>query len=128
MVAERLCTAGGLRVLVCGGRRYRDWRRVREVLRTIHDAMPIEMIIHGCAAGADALAERWAHLAGVPQAGFAAEWELHGKAAGPLRNQRMLDEGKPDLVVAFPGGAGTADLVRRAEAAGIEIRRVAGHA
>lgn len=46
----------------------------------------------------------------------------NGKAAGPIRNQRMLDEGKPDLVVAFPGGRGTADMVRRAKAAGVPVR------
>jgi len=44
---------------------------------------------------------------GFPQG----EWDELGKKAGPLRNQRMLDEGKPDLVVAFPGGGGTKDMV-----------------
>jgi hypothetical protein len=44
--------------------------------------------------------------------------------AGPLRNQRMLDEGKPDLVVAFPGGGGTKDLVRRAVKAGVSVHEV----
>ena len=47
-----------------------------------------------------------------------------GKKAGPLRNQRMLDEGKPDLVVAFPGGGGTKDTVRRAVQAGVIIHDV----
>src|SRR5262249_16770583 len=51
---------------------------------------------------------------GLPQG----EWDELGKKAGPLRNQRMLDEGKPDLVVAFPGGGGTKDMVRRAVQAG----------
>lgn len=43
---------------------------------------------------------------------------------GPLRNQRMLEEGKPDLVVAFPGGGGTKDMVRRAAKAGVPIHEV----
>jgi hypothetical protein len=47
-----------------------------------------------------------------------------GKTAGPLRNQRMLDEGKPDLVVAFPGGGGTKDIVRRAVKAGLALHEV----
>jgi len=52
------------------------------------------------------------------------EWDELGKKAGPLRNQRMLDEGKPDLVVAFPGGGGTKDMVRRAVKAGVAIHEV----
>ncbi len=52
---------------------------------------------------------------------FHAEWMKYGKAAGPIRNARMLAEGKPDLVVAFPGGRGTADMLRRVREAGIEV-------
>jgi len=54
-----------------------------------------------------------------------ADWETHGRAAGPIRNEKMLTW-KPDLVVAFPGGVGTADLVRRAEAAGVPVQRFLG--
>lgn len=58
---------------------------------------------------------------GISAEGFPADWRKYGKSAGPLRNQQMIDEGKPDLVVAFPGGTGTADMVRRAKAAGIRV-------
>jgi hypothetical protein len=51
-----------------------------------------------------------------------ADWEKLGRSAGPIRNQAMLDEGRPDLVVAFPGHHGTADMVRRARAAGVMRR------
>ncbi|MEM9912925.1 MAG: hypothetical protein AAF922_19365 [Pseudomonadota bacterium] len=44
-----------------------------------------------------------------------------GRAAGPIRNKEMLDEGCPDLVVAFPGGRGTANMVKQAQAAGVEV-------
>ena len=46
------------------------------------------------------------------------------RGAGPERNARMLAEGRPDLVVAFPGGTGTADMVRRAKAAGVRVVEV----
>ncbi len=52
----------------------------------------------------------------------AAKWETYGKAAGPIRNREMLLN-LPALVVAFPGGKGTADMVRQAERAGIPVRR-----
>lgn len=109
------------RVLVCGGRDYADWTKVQEVLNDMHAVYGISQVIHGAATGADSLADRWARQVSVEQTAFTADWLAHGKAAGPLRNQRMLDEGKPDLVIAFPGRRGTADMVRRARAAGVEV-------
>jgi hypothetical protein len=82
-------------------------------------------IIHGGAAGADWCAGAVAELRDIPQSVFKADWKAHGRAAGPIRNQQMLDQGKPDLVLAFPGGRGTADMVRRAKAAGVEVREIA---
>lgn len=52
---------------------------------------------------------------------FRADWEQCGRQAGPLRNARMLAEGRPDAVIAFPGGKGTADMVRKARAAGLPV-------
>lgn len=114
----------GIRVLVCGGRNYADWRRVSDVMRSIHDATPIDIIIHGCAGGADTLAGLWALSANVRMRGFHADWETHGRAAGPIRNQKMLTVGTPHLVVAFPGGRGTADMVQKARRANIEVREI----
>lgn len=109
-----------MRVLVCGGRDYDDAARVAAELRKVNPSI----IIEGGATGADYCAAHWAAKAGVLVETFAADWKTHGRAAGPIRNQRMIDEGKPDLVIAFPGGRGTADMVRRARKAGIEVRQV----
>lgn len=112
-----------MRVLVCGGRDYQDRDAVWAVLDSIHEATPIEMIYEGGARGADALAAQWAHARDVPRKTISARWDVHGKAAGPIRNQEMIGY-KPDLVLAFPGGRGTADMVQRAEAAGIQVRKI----
>lgn len=111
----------GLRVLVCGGRDYRDARRLRDIMDALHAKRPIALLIHGDALGADLLAEAWADARGVALRAYPAEWKKHGKGAGPIRNRQMLTEGRPDLVVAFPGGRGTADMVRQAEAAGVKV-------
>ena len=112
----------GKRVLVCGGRNYTDRQRVRGVLDFVeHLGDAPLVIIHGGAGGADRYAGGWATLRLRECIVYQADWKTHGKAAGPLRNQRMLVEGKPDLVVVFEGGRGTADMVRRAKAAGVEI-------
>jgi len=109
-----------VRVLVCGGRDYNDRETVGRVLSNLNPSLVIE----GGATGADRLARLWAARTTTDVDTYEADWRTHGKAAGPIRNQRMLDEGKPDLVVAFPGGRGTADMIRRAEAAGMPVQRV----
>lgn len=113
-------------VLVCGGRGYGNRALLYDVLDVAHAANPIVGIVHGGAAGADALAGAWARDNGCPEREYLADWDALGRAAGPLRNQKMLDETKPDLVIAFPGGAGTADMVRRAKAAKVPVVMVRG--
>jgi hypothetical protein len=81
-------------------------------------------IIHGKAKGADSIADEWAAVNWLSVEEYEADWATHGKAAGPIRNQQMLDEGKPDMVVAFSGRTGTADMVRRARKAGISVVEV----
>ena len=117
-----------MKVLVCGGRNFADSDLVLETLDKIQAETPIDTVIHGGARGADSEAEYWAGLRQVDSHIYRPKWSAEGLRAGPLRNARMLDDGKPDLVVAFPGGRGTsdgtADMVRRARAAGIEVIEV----
>ncbi len=110
-----------MRVLVCGGRTYQDRARVYAVLDKLHGEAGITYLCEGGARGADQLAREWAYKEGLPQDTFEADWENQGSFAGPARNKRMLEEGKPDLVIAFPGGRGTADMVRKARRAGVEV-------
>jgi predicted Rossmann-fold nucleotide-binding protein len=110
-----------MRVLVCGGRDFSDAAAVRRALQAVHDKYLIGLIIEGGALGADRLARQWAIDNGVPYCTYAADWKKHGKAAGPMRNERMIAEGEPDAVVAFPGGRGTADMIGKARAAGLRV-------
>lgn len=121
-----------MRVLVCGGRDYSDDEFLNRKLWRLHRDHPITAIIEGGANGADRFARWWANAAGVKCITVPAGWNKHGKAAGPIRNQRMIDEFRPDLIVAFPGGRGTADMVRRAESAKVRViradpRELSGH-
>lgn len=106
-------------VLVCGGRHYDDRVRLHTIMNALHHVRSIDLVIHGGASGADILAGAWAMDHGVVSKAFPARWALHGRAAGPMRNKQMLVEGKPDLVLAFPGGTGTADMVRQAVEHGV---------
>lgn len=113
-----------MRVLVCGGRDYRKFGFLTETLDRLNREHAITAIIVGGAPGADAFAEAWGDFWNKEVVVFPPDWAAQGRAAGPLRNARMIAEGKPDLVVAFPGGAGTADCVRKARAAGIKVVEV----
>jgi hypothetical protein len=114
-----------VRVLVCGGRDYNERDYIWNMLTTLDSQRGrFDVVIHGCATGADSEGMIWAQGNGRKHAPFRADWHTLGKRAGRVRNQRMIDEGKPDLVIAFPGGKGTADMVRRARFAGIEVIEV----
>jgi len=107
------------RILVCGGREFREIDYLNVTLDVLRPTMAV--LIHGCAPGADTLADLWAERNKVIVIRFPADWKRYGRGAGPKRNAEMIKDGKPDLVVAFPGGSGTADLKRRARLAGIPI-------
>lgn len=114
MTASKLLT-----VLVCGGRDYADRQRVFGVLD--FNRAKIAMVVHGAAKGADTFAGMWAAENDVPCLRVPAKWAVHGKKAGAIRNVLMLKLGKPDLVVAFPGGKGTAMMIAMAEKAGVRV-------
>ncbi len=106
-----------MKMLVCGGRDYFDAERIDLVL----DILGPSHVIHGDAKGADALAANWAERRGVSHECFKADWHLHGDSAGHKRNLLMLVAGKPQLVVAFPGGAGTGNMIGQAMQRGVPV-------
>ena len=118
-----------MKILVCGGRNYLDYLTLQKTLDNLVNGVDPDLvtIIQGGAKGADYLAKVYAYCwgwGGLNCKEYPADWKKYGKAAGAIRNQQMLDEGKPDLVVAFPGGVGTADMVERAKKGGIEVVEV----
>lgn len=110
-----------MRVCVCGGRDYQDGKAIFAALNDFSRDHDITEIIQGGAKGADSWAKVFAELSLIPCRTFEANWKRDGRMAGPIRNERMLVEGKPDVVIAFPGGRGTADCVRRARDFGIRV-------
>ena len=109
-----------MKVLVTGGRNYSDELRVYQEL----DEILPDLVIHGGASGADLLAKAWSDERGVPDACYSAKWTALGRSAGPRRNDWMLRLSEPDLVLAFPGGRGTADCLQKATYFGIAIKVV----
>jgi hypothetical protein len=118
-----------LRVLICGSRDWTDKRRIGRYLDALLTTECLEpanlVVIHGGCKGADHHAGMEAKGRGCQVLEFPANWKKHGLSAGPKRNQQMLDEGKPDRVVAFhpslTTSKGTKDMVSRAMFHGLPI-------
>lgn len=109
-----------MRVLICGSREWTDRDAIKkEVLR-----LKPSVIIEGGARGADTLAREVGVELGILVRTFLADWKTYGRAAGPIRNTRMLVEGKPDLVLAFhkylAESKGTQNMVKQAKKAGVK--------
>ena len=110
-----------MRLLVAGGRDWTDTEAVHKALDFLHRHEGIDVVIEGDAQGVDRIAGYWARKHSVEDLKFRADWATLGRAAGPIRNQQMIEQGQPDAALLFPGGKGTADMRRRLKAAGITI-------
>lgn len=109
-----------MRVLVCGSRHFNDYPLLERTLDEVH----ITELIEGEARGADTLSRQYAERHSIPVRKFPADWNKHGKAAGPIRNTQMLVEGQPELVIAFmfKDSRGTKNMVEQAEKAGVKVK------
>lgn len=115
-----------MRVIVCGGRNFRSPAQVWRELDALHAEHGFTALMQGGATGVDRFAKEWAGTKPEIQRYVCkADWDRYGPTAGPLRNARML-KWEPDMVIAFAGGAGTSDMVRKAEHAGVRVHRVHG--
>jgi hypothetical protein len=110
-----------MRIVVTGGRDYADSEFIDVALTELHIRSGIEELAHGAASGADYLCGLWARENAVPVKPYPANWGRYGNSAGPIRNGFMLDDFKPDAVVAFPGGRGTRGCMRAAEARSVPV-------
>lgn len=134
-----------MRLLVCGDRRWGKAERDEKgdviydtinkakmergfldtVLDKINESPGITVLIEGEAPGADTFARQWAERKGIKVEKFPADWDKHGKAAGPMRNDQMLYEGNPDAVVAFHRSffesRGTLDMVKKSIKRGLMV-------
>ena len=109
------------RVLICGGRDFDDIDMMQDVLW--NHVYPGDTLIHGDCRGADKLSEKLAQPDTKIER-YPADWTKWGRDAGFMRNVQMLEVGKPDIVVALPGGKGTAMMVRLAKKAGIKVTEI----
>lgn len=109
------------RILICGGRNFDNYTLLSKVMRKIRNKHPTVELVHGAAKGADTLAQKYADEHDIITKIYPADWEKYGKKAGPIRNAAMLFDSQPDAVIAFPGGNGTAHMIKTAQDAGFTV-------
>lgn len=118
-----------MRVIVCGSRNWGEYPDQREkiyaALDAIHAETPITFLWHGNAKGVDTVAGTWGEIKQtICVCPVPAEWSKYGDRAGPIRNKNMLGQGI-DLVIAFPGGKGTTNMIAQAKRAGVPVKQIA---
>jgi predicted polyphosphate/ATP-dependent NAD kinase len=109
-----------MKVIVTGGRTYDNASKIKEVLDNLNPTL----IVQGGATGADALAKIYAEQNSIPFKTYQADWEKHGRSAGPIRNNIMVLENQDATVVAFPGGSGTRSCINLAKRFNLSIIEV----
>lgn len=113
------------KILICGAREWINFDKIKKVLLEYPQSRET-IIIHGDWKGADKIAGYLAKQLNMTVEAYPANWDKYGKAAGPIRNQQMLDEGKPEMCYAFheciEKSRGTKDMVSRCEKAGIPYK------
>jgi hypothetical protein len=114
-----------MKVLCCGDRDWTSWRVIEETLQGLG---PNTIIVHGDARGADKMSGYVAKRLGFQVKAYPADWDKHGKAAGPIRNRLMFDSEQPELVIAFHNdlnsSKGTKDMVKYARSMGCPVNVV----
>lgn len=111
-------------ICITGGRDFEDVDFIVTRLLRLHEMYTFTELITGMARGVDRVGYEFGIELGLKIHKYPitkSDWEQYGNSAGPRRNAEMLVQGKPDLVVAFPGGRGTADMIRRSMGAGVPV-------
>lgn len=114
-----------MKLIIAGGRDYVLEGQVSDFdqfMQAIVDQLgAVTEVVSGGAKGADSVGMDWAGRKGIPVRVFAPDWDAYGRAAGPIRNRQMAEYA--DALVCFPGGKGTASMIREAEKVGLRIFR-----
>lgn len=115
----------GKRILICGGRDFKDRKLVYKTLDKYVEHYGTDLIIiHGDAPGADTFADEYAKSKRLATFRLPAQWHVYDNSAGPIRNRRMLKEAEPDEVLAFPGNKGTRDMMSIAKLADVKVSKI----
>ena len=108
-----------MKVIVAGTRSIADYDRVARAIESA--PFDVTEIVSGCAPGPDQLGALYGYLNDIPVKEFPAEWDVHGRAAGPIRNQAMSEYADALILIWNGQSRGSKDMLERAKAENLEI-------
>ena len=113
------------KVIIAGSREFTDYALLEKKCDKILKDIPKDklIIVSGKCSGADLLGEHYAKSRGIPIEEFPADWNKHGKAAGPIRNKQMAYYAS-HLIVFWNGNdkGGSINMIKQAREQGLTIR------
>ncbi|WP_049912962.1 SLOG family protein [Halococcus thailandensis] len=116
MSATTANSENGLSVIVADSRSILDCLSPAGQRRLVVEAIDesgfsVAEVVSGTARGVDQLGEDWAGEHDVPVKRFPADWDTHGRAAGPIRNEEMAKYADALVAIHVDESAGTADMI-----------------
>ena len=109
-------------IIVAGDRNFTDYNYFKQCLNTLFNTERPRTIISGCAKGVDTLAIRYANEYNLPLMKFPADWDTHGKAAGPIRNKQMAQNATHLVAFLAPNSKGTRNMINQAKEHNLAIK------
>lgn len=108
-----------MRTIIAGSRGITDPELLQDVITKI-DWVPTT-VISGGARGVDFIGESWAIAEGIPLKIYRADWNMHGKSAGYIRNVQMAEEADALIAIWDGESRGTKHMIDVATSKGLKI-------
>lgn len=109
-----------MKTIIAGSRNYDSYNDFLLSMCGVEDLDVTEVVSGGCR-GVDKLGERWARVEGLPVKTFPADWEKHGKAAGPIRNKQMAEYANALIAFWDSKSRGTKSMIDLAKKNGLKV-------
>jgi len=117
--AAVMCNNKQLRVIIAGGRDIHDYNLVKEAIAECQ--FPIATVVSGGAKGVDAMGEQYAEEMNLKLNIYPADWETHGRAAGPIRNRKMAENADALIAIWDGKSRGTKNMIETAQKKGLLV-------
>lgn len=113
-----------MKTIIAGSRDFDDYNMLCDIVDIFHRKYKITQVVSGKAKGVDTFGEYWAKSKMIPIEQFPADWDKHGKAAGPIRNSYMADYAEALIAICLKESRGTLDMIRKAKEKGLVVMEV----
>jgi hypothetical protein len=115
-----------VKTIIAGSRNFTDPTLVEMAVELARNHIQVTEVVSGQCEGIDRLGEIWATTHDIPCSYFPADWDKHGKAAGPIRNSEMVNYADALIAVWDGRSRGTMDVIKKARTKGLKVAVYSG--